>query len=1227
MSRSTEVGRGYVGLEINGDGMNEDIVDEVNRAGPGVERAGEEHGDRYGDGFQGGFFARLRSRFQKGIAEELHSRAAADGRTTGDQMGSAVVARIRAQLAGANDLFDKYLSDLGNGETKTPRRIKSITDGIRASRLAVVALDTQLRRTLTEGPSTARSPAIDNLRAKLEDVNNIVVKYIEDIANHDGKSFKRLDALHKGLDASRLAAVELEKQLARTLAAETASNRVSGNGRNKDTLGDKVGTIFGAGSRNNFLNIFGKGIGGSVDLVRNLTKGIKPLFNAFTKGFAEAGEGANFLQKSLSGLSEVGLTAGEGIGKGLASLAASGPAGAAAIAAIVVAMAALVSIAGAALAILTALSATIASGLVGALAIVGPAIAGLIVSVGLLVAAFKSMDDAQKKLLKNSFAPIKAEFVGLGQAVFKGFTEKIYEGNSAIQVWSANIQKAIALAGPLASVMGRAFAEAGNSLTASFSGPGFKRFTDALTVYLPGITTRLSAALGSFLNGLLGTFSAILPYVLRFSDYLARTADTFSRFANSTQGQNAISDFVGRALTSLTSLFNFTKQVGGLIADILFNPQSQAAGNSIFDSAAAAVERMRQRFAGAAADGSLKRFFDDAIQFGGRFIDTISAISGVVQSLYNSGMLQALGTVLDFLTNAFKGMQEVLGPLMQVLGFALPKTLALAFLPLQTLVALVFSVIEGIKGAIDLINKVKPGKDIGGGGADWGKAAEQWKNVAKLAGQAVGYSNQAVAVSQNGANLAKSLTFGDDRGNAARAPRPSTTPFSLINSGRNALANTTPKQYVNPYAKYAESLMKQGPSQVQQIRTALKALVKQVTAAITEVAKSSDFMAARATLLQQANDLISGGQQAVDNARSALNSAASSLASASSAKAAKKALAEVRAAQAALSVALTNQKRLNAQAKILKAQRNVTNSIVAKLLDGKQPYNATLADYAKAREQLAKKIATANQKLADAISLRDQYKTQVTDAIKTFGDITSAQAQSIGGVEQALTATDVTANLQDRLDKIRKFNENLRILLAQGLSNDAYKQILDAGVEGGSGTAAALVAGGAGVIQQVNSLTQQIGDAATGMGNAASQQLYQAGVSAAQGMVDGLKSLSHQLDTAAAELGKSVANAIRKALGIKSPSTVLRQMMGYVGDGAVLGLDDQASKIDSAATRFASRIAVSPEIAAYAAQQSQGQPVSGNGDQRPIDLTIITPTEDPHAVAMETINELVGRIG
>src|SRR5690606_18139298 len=112
---------------------------------------------------------------------------------------------------------------------------------------------------------------------------------------------------------------------------------------------------------------------------------------------------------------------------------------------------------------------------------------------------------------------------------------------------------------------------------------GFRNFTTALATYLPGIVINLSKAFGGFMNGLTGMFAAIMPHVLRFAQYLKDVGTRFSEWANSAKGQNSIVEFADKALAALKSVWGFTKELGGLFKDLLFNADTQNAGNNMFD--------------------------------------------------------------------------------------------------------------------------------------------------------------------------------------------------------------------------------------------------------------------------------------------------------------------------------------------------------------------------------------------------------------------------------------------------------------------------------------------------------------------------------------------------------------------------------------------------------------------------------------------------------------------
>jgi hypothetical protein len=1145
MRRGTRVAQAYVAITADGSGINEEIVNSVDEAGPDVERAGDEAGDRYGERFSARFRERMegmRSKVADRLGVTLGQAGDKAGGEAGERAGQSFVDRVSEKVRNVGDKIGEELSDrIASRPEQVRRGIDRAFDDDFAERIG--------RRL---GESMAKSLA-DVMEPVLADV---------------GKK-----------------------------AAAAATPSVSGN-RRQPSLGDRVGGALGAGSRNNAFNALGRGVGGITDLLTGIPKLLGKIKDASGGLFKEIQTG--FINAQAKGGDFAGLLggAGAGISKIFGSLAASGPAAAAAIAAVAISMTFLVSIVNALLAAIAALAATIASALVGALAVGSAGFVALAAAGGLATLAFMSMNNEQKKLLSEAFRPLHQEAIGLGQTMI---TQMV----PAFAAWSNNLQRALALATPLAAVMGGAFARAGTILTASLSGPGVMMLINMLSITLPGIVTSLSTAFGGFLNGLAAMFAAIMPQVLIFSDYLARVAQSFSNWATSAQGQNAIVDFVNRALTSLESLWNFMKAVGGLIVAVFFSSEAQGAGNSIFDSMAKAVRRFTDYIQ---QDNRMQKWFAEGVAFAQALGETIVTVTKALQTLNNSGVIDGIAVLADAAASAYSWFDKLGGSISGLLG------------PLG-------SAISSAQRLGDLVGMI-PGLG-GGGGSSAPRRATPSGNVYS--------SSDTTMAEQAKTNRSTSSSPGPSSSLGQTVEQ---IMASLQSSGASALGSTyqssggyvpnpassarrTPK-YHNPYVKFANSLIKQGPGIAAQIRNAILTVNKQVVNAIADATRATSADQVAQTLNSQIVNMTTSAQQTVNTAQQALNSAATRLANAGSKKEAKAALKEVRRQQRNLAAAQRDQRRINSANRILAAQEIVKSANVSRLVAGVKTTNVTLAELAQARSIIADRLDVANQKLADAIALRDQYRQQVTDGIKQFGSIMNAQAQTINGVQQALTAGDITSTLQDRLTRIQHFQDTLQKLLGMGLSNDLYKQLVDAGVEQGSAYADALLSGGVGSIQQANGLTSAINSAANSLGLEASNRLYQAGVDAAKGLVDGLNAQAAQLDAAATWLGNSIAAAVKKALGIKSPSRVLMGMMDYVGDGAVIGLDNQGNKVDSAANRFASRIAVSPEVAAYA--QSQGQsPVSGNGGHD-IDVTIITPTEDPHAVAMEAVNEIVGRL-
>jgi phage-related protein len=230
-------------------------------------------------------------------------------------------------------------------------------------------------------------------------------------------------------------------------------------------------------------------------------------------------------------------------------------------------------------------------------------------------------------------------------------------------------------------------------------------------------------------------------------------------------------------------------------------------------------------------------------------------------------------------------------------------------------------------------------------------------------------------------------------------------------------------------------------------------------------------------------------------------------------------------------------------------------SAINRMLTGQQ---ALLARLASQRAAVADRLKAAQTKLADAVKVRDDFAANVKASVQQFASITSSQFNA-----QFDNAGDVIANMQARLDQIRAFKANLSKLKSLGLNNQTYKELVDAGVEGGAAAAEILAKGGKQAVGQVNNLASQITKEGSALGTEASKALYQAGVQAAQGLVKGLQSQATALAKASQNIANQLVAALKKALGIKSPSRVLADEVGrHIPTGIVRGIDSTAAQLD-----------------------------------------------------------------
>jgi hypothetical protein len=165
------------------------------------------------------------------------------------------------------------------------------------------------------------------------------------------------------------------------------------------------------------------------------------------------------------------------------------------------------------------------------------------------------------------------------------------------------------------------------------------------------------------------------------------------------------------------------------------------------------------------------------------------------------------------------------------------------------------------------------------------------------------------------------------------------------------------------------------------------------------------------------------------------------------------------------------------------------------------------ADAVKALSTAGKIAQQAMAKLGDELARSNDILTKAKDAYANFKDTVKGAITGIIDFGAAATAESGSflENLIAQAAKAADFGSKVRQLLAMGLSESAISQVLAAGADAGTKIADEIIAGGATVVDQVNTLVSATQSVAETVGESAASQFYTAGITAGQALVDGVK--------------------------------------------------------------------------------------------------------------------------
>ena len=225
-----------------------------------------------------------------------------------------------------------------------------------------------------------------------------------------------------------------------------------------------------------------------------------------------------------------------------------------------------------------------------------------------------------------------------------------------------------------------------------------------------------------------------------------------------------------------------------------------------------------------------------------------------------------------------------------------------------------------------------------------------------------------------------------------------------------------------------------------------------------------------------------------------------------------------------------------------------------------------LLDYVATERKALTAIARQRDELASKRSLAQTLIGDVKDAVRGFASITNLVNQETG---------NLVSNFTDVVTRSKEFASQLKQLRELGLDKNLYKQIVDAGLEAGSATAAEIIKGGAGTVGELNNLFLELERVGEAIAEDTALVMFNNGVEVAGGLVAGLMSQEKALVDAATALADAFTSTFNSMItNLKVPSQEFESMTLSIadiarGNSGVAGANSNISR--SLATQYLNR--------------------------------------------------------
>lgn len=243
----------------------------------------------------------------------------------------------------------------------------------------------------------------------------------------------------------------------------------------------------------------------------------------------------------------------------------------------------------------------------------------------------------------------------------------------------------------------------------------------------------------------------------------------------------------------------------------------------------------------------------------------------------------------------------------------------------------------------------------------------------------------------------------------------------------------------------------------------------------------------------------------------------------------------------------------------------------------KSEFDALVKDLIDSGHKALTKAARDTEKQLLKLAQQRDILDEISKSAHSAADSLHDTIEALGSVAQGTagigtTFTGIQNQLRFALSQTNQFNAVISQLKAARLNATSLNELIKAGPAGLANAQAILGGGAAGITGAggINELQAKLDAAAGTAADAAYNQFYKTGVSAADGLVAGMTTDLEKVTKAMDKLGDKMIAALKKRLGIKSPSTAFEDLTANVPLGAARGIENNLVPLQRAMNTMSS---------------------------------------------------------